>query len=239
MSDQPHLNGAYYGPSIPPPAKKSRSYHRPGGGGGSCNPFSWCFSCICGCVFNLICQILITILVILGIIVLVFWLIFRPNAPKFHVNDATLTQFTLSPDNNTLYYNLAVNMTFRNPNKRIGIYYDRIEAHAEYHDKRFDTEYLERFYLGHKDEKDVSAVFVGQQVLASNDIRELRSKYDSDTSERVYDIDLRLKLRVRLKVWWAKPKFKPQFECDLKVPLTSGGVGSNRRFERTKCDFDW
>lgn len=126
-----HLNGAYYGPSIPPPTKKTRSYHRHSHGS-SCNPLS----CLCGCIFNLFCQILITILVALGIAVLVLWLVYRPNAPKFHVNEATLTEFTLSPNNNTLYYNLAVNMTFRNPNKRIGIYFDKVEARPEYYGKR-------------------------------------------------------------------------------------------------------
>nr|XP_043632899.1 NDR1/HIN1-like protein 3 [Erigeron canadensis] len=238
MSDQAHLNGAYYGPSIPPPSRKTRSYNRPGRGGGGCNPFSWCFSCLCGCIFNLICQIIITILVLLGIAVLVFWLIFRPNAPKFHVTDATLTEFTLSPNNNTLYYNLAVNMTFRNPNKRIGIYYDKIEANAEYHDKRFSTRELERFYLGHKKEKNVGTVFSGEQVisLGNND----RSKYESERNEGFYNIDLKLKLRMRLKVGWAKPKFKPRFECDLRVPMTSNGrVSSTSGFQRTKCDFDW
>ncbi|KAL8246423.1 hypothetical protein R6Q59_007639 [Mikania micrantha] len=237
MTDQPHLNGAYYGPSIPPPAKKSRAYHRPGGGGGSCNPFSWCFSCICGCIFNLICQILITILVILGIVVLVFWLIFRPNAPKFHVNDAQLTQFTLSPDNNTLYYNLAVNMTFRNPNRRIGIYYDRIEARAEYRGQRFDTTELDRFYLGHKKETDLGTQFVGERVVVLN--AGDRSEYDSERTAGLYEIDLKLKMRIRLKVWWAKPKFKPQIECDLKIPMNSAGGVPSQRFQRTKCDFDW
>ncbi|KAK9062438.1 hypothetical protein SSX86_019624 [Deinandra increscens subsp. villosa] len=238
MSDQAHLNGAYYGPSIPPPARKPRSYHRPSRGGGSCNPFSWCFSCICGCVFNLIFQILITILVILGIVVLVFWLVFRPNAPKFHVNEAVLTQFTLSNDNNTLYYDLAVNMTFRNPNRRIGIYYDRIEANAEYHDQRFATQNLDTFYLGHKKEKDVGAVFRGERVLANLDGRD-RSDYNSERTGGVYNVDLKLRLRMRLKVWWAKPKFKPHFECDLRVPMSSGGAVSSGGFQRTKCDFDW
>ncbi|CAI9271608.1 unnamed protein product [Lactuca saligna] len=237
MSSDSHLNGAYYGPSIPPPSKKSRSYNRHGRGGGSCNPFSWCCSCLCGCIFNLIFQILITILVLLGIAVLVFWLIFRPNAPKFHVNDATLTQFTLSSDNNTLYYNLAVNMTFRNPNKRIGIYYDKIEANAEYYDKRFASRNLDGFYLGHKRENNVNTEFVGEQVvvLENGD----RSKYDRERNDGVYNIDLKLRLRLRLKVGWAKPKFKPKFECELKIPVTSGGVVSSTGFQRTKCDFDW
>ncbi|KAI3518725.1 hypothetical protein L2E82_34778 [Cichorium intybus] len=235
-SDQAHLNGAYYGPSIPPPSKKSRSYNRHGRGGGSCNPLSWCCSCLCGCVFNLIFQIIITIVVLLGIAVLVFWLIFRPNAPKFHVNEATLTQFNLSSDNNTLYYNLRVNMTFRNPNKRIGIYYDRIEANAEYHGKRFASRNLDGFYLGHKRENNLGTEFIGEQVVVLGDDR---SDYDKERNDGVYNIDLKLRLRLRLKVGWAKPKFKPKFECELKVPMTTGGRVSSPGFQRTKCDFDW
>ncbi|GJZ10433.1 NDR1/HIN1-like protein 3 [Tanacetum coccineum] len=231
-AEQPQLNGAYYGPSIPPPSKKTRSYHRHSGR--SCNPLS----CLCSCICNLVCQILITILVLIGIAVLVFWLIYRPSTPKFHVNEATLTQFTLSPNNNTLYYNLAVNMTFRNPNKRIGIYYDRIEAIGEYHGERFDSKFLETFYLGHKQENDLSTVFSGERlvVLGNGD----KLKYTKESSDGVYEIDLKLKLKMRLKVGWAKPKFKPKFECDLKVPLTNGGSRvSSRGFQRTKCDFDW
>ncbi|KAK1410986.1 hypothetical protein QVD17_37529 [Tagetes erecta] len=130
-------------------------------------------------------------------------------------------------------------MTFRNPNRRIGIYYDRIEANAEYHGKRFDTEYLEGFYLGHKKERDLSAGFNGTQVVVDVNNGD-RSRYEGERSDGVYNIDLKLKLRVRLKVWWAKPKFRPQFECDLKVPITTAGsVVSTQRFERTQCDFDW
>ncbi|GJS91600.1 GDSL esterase/lipase-like protein [Tanacetum coccineum] len=115
-------------------------------------------------------------------------------------------------------------MTFRNPNKRIGIYYDRIEANAEYHDKRFDTKYLDTFYLGHKKEHNLGTVFSGQQivVLGNGD----KSKYDRESSDGVYNIDLKLKLKMRLKVGWAKPKFKPKFECDLKVPLSTAEIPS-------------
>ncbi|KAL8204838.1 hypothetical protein R6Q57_010461 [Mikania cordata] len=233
--EQSHLNGAFYGPPIPP---KTKSYNRPGrrGGGGSCNPLTCCFSCICSCIFNLICQILITVAIFLAVIGLIFWFIFRPNVPKFHVDDATLTRFTLSPTNDTLYYNLAVNMTFRNPNRRLGIYYDKIEANAMYHGRRFATAEVQGFYLGHKKENNVSSVFKGEQVVDDGVI----SKYDLEKSDDVYRIDLKLRLKIKFKVWFAKsPKFTPKFDCDLKVPLSSKGKVSSAKFERTKCDFDW
>jgi len=127
-------------------------------------------------------------------------------------------------------------MTFRNPNRRIGIYYDRIEANAEYHGKRFATNNLDGFYLGHKRENDLSTVFTGERlVVLGND----RSKYESERNDGNYNIDLKLKLKIRLKVGWAKPKFKPRFECDLKIPMNSGGRVSSQGFQRTKCDIDW
>ncbi|GKV50596.1 hypothetical protein SLEP1_g57299 [Rubroshorea leprosula] len=110
-----HLNGAYYGPAIPP----ARSYHRHGHGSG----------CGCCCLLSFLIKLIVTAVVILGLAALIFWLIFRPNIVKFHVTDASLTQFNLTSDNN-LHYNLALNITVRNPNKKIGIYYDRIEANA-------------------------------------------------------------------------------------------------------------
>ncbi|KAK1411884.1 hypothetical protein QVD17_32716 [Tagetes erecta] len=234
--EQPHLNGAYYGPPV------TKSSHRPGrrGGGGTCNPLTCCCSCICSCIFNLIFQILITIAIFLAIIGFIFWFIFRPNVPKFHVDDVTLTRFDLSPTNNTLYYNLVTNMTFRNPNRRLGIYYDVIEANAWYHGRRFSTVDVQGFYLGHKKENNVSTVFKGEQVVdVGNGVK---SKYDSEKNDdNVYKIDLKLRLKIRFKVWWMKtPKFKPKFDCDLKVPLSaSKGKVSSVKFERTKCDFDW
>uniref|UniRef100_A0A5B6ZC98 Late embryogenesis abundant protein LEA-2 subgroup domain-containing protein n=1 Tax=Davidia involucrata TaxID=16924 RepID=A0A5B6ZC98_DAVIN len=227
---QSHLNGAYYGPSIPP----TKTYHRPGRGGGlgSC-----CCGCLCSCIFNLIFQIVLTVVVILGIAIFVFWLIFRPNKVKFHVTDASLTEFNHSTTTNTLSYNLALNMTVRNPNKRIGIYYDRIEARAFYEGERFASTTLQPFYQRHKNTATLTPEFKGQNmvVLGNSEL----SSYNSEKISGTYSIDVKLYLRVRFKFGVIKtPKFKPKIECDLKVPLNSNGQPSGS-FETTKCGFDW
>ncbi|XP_051150633.1 NDR1/HIN1-like protein 3 [Andrographis paniculata] len=234
---QPHLNGAYYGPSIPPPPRKS--YHRPGRGGGGgccCNPFSCCCSCLMNCICTCVFQILCTILVILGVVVFVLWLIFRPNAVKFYATNASLTEFSLE-GNNTLRYNLALNLTIRNPNKRIGIYYDRIEAEALYEGQRFGWDNLQTFYQGHKSTNNLTAEFSGTHVVPLG-AKEM-SNYNGDRTSGVYDIDVKLKLRVRLKFWIVKSaRWKPKIECDLKIPLTSNGTAP-QAFESKRCDFDW
>ncbi|XP_009599460.1 NDR1/HIN1-like protein 10 [Nicotiana tomentosiformis] len=233
----PHLNGAYYGPSIPPPSK---TYHRPGHGGGCCcNPFS----CCCGCLFNCICtcifQILCTLLVIVGVVAFVLWFILRPNKVNFHVADASLTQFDLSTKNNTLYYDLALNVSIRNPNKRIGIYYDSIEARALFHGQNFSSTNLEPFYQGHKNTTDLKIVFKGQNLIMLGDKE--KSDYSGEKDSGVYAIGVKLYMRIRLKFGWIKTKkIKPMIMCDLKVPFKSNGTtSSSTTFERTQCHLDW
>lgn len=222
----PQLNGAYYGPSVPPP----KSYHRPGRGGGC--------DCCCGCIFSLICRLVITVIVVVGIAALVFWLIVRPNKVKFHVTDASLTEFNYT--NDTLHYHLALNITIRNPNRRLGIYYDNIEARALYQDARFDSENLTPFYMGHKTTHVVSTEFKGQNLISLG--ADQTSEYNKEKSSGVYDIDVKLYLRIRFKLGVFKTgKFKPKINCDLKVPLTANGTSSAAadQFQITACDLDY
>lgn len=219
---QPQLNGAYYGPSIPPP---KTSYHRPGRGGGC--------DCCCGCLFNLIFKLILTVIIIVGIVVFLFWLIVRPNVVKFHVTNATLTQFNYT-NNNTLHYDLALNITVRNPNKRLGIYYDHIEASALYHDARFDSQFPDPFYQGHKTTNILTPVFKGQHVVLLDAGQSAELKKENTSG--VYEIDVKMYLRVRFKLGVFKTKtLKPKVTCEMRLPLkgTAGAV-----FEPIKCDWD-
>ncbi|KAB1222555.1 Protein YLS9 [Morella rubra] len=226
---QSHLNGAFYGPSIPPPR---RAYNRPSRGSGGCGCCGCLFGCLCDCIFGLIFKLVFTVLIIIGLAALVVWLVLRPNNLKFNVTDASLTQFNLD-SNNTLQYNLALNITVRNPNKRIGIYYDTIQANAYYEDQRFNTVTLTPFYQGHKNTSVLTPAFDGQQLvlLGTSEL----STFNSEKSNGIYSIDVKLNLRIRTKMGLIKiGHFKPKINCDLKVPLSSSGT-STGSFETTKC----
>ncbi|GMH09991.1 hypothetical protein Nepgr_011832 [Nepenthes gracilis] len=224
---QAYLNGAYYGPPIPPPPK---TYNRPGRSGGCGCCLIDCGCCLLGCVF----KIIFSILILIGLAVLVFWLIVRPHEVKFHAVDATLTEFNFSGSgNDTLYYNLNLDLTVRNPNRHIGIYYDEIEVRAYYLDQRFGVVEVSPFYQGHKNTTSLSVPFKGQNVVALSSSQS--SDYNSQKNEGVFDIYLKLYLKIRFKVGWVKVgKFKPKIKCDLNVPLSSSGKG----FEATKCKYD-
>ncbi|XP_010037307.2 NDR1/HIN1-like protein 3 [Eucalyptus grandis] len=223
---QAHLNGGYYGPAVPP---KQNSYLRPGRSRG----------CACGCGFcllKLIFNIVITVVLTVGLLALLFWLIFRPNLVKFHVTNAELTQFNFTTTNN-LSYNLKLNLTIRNPNRRIGIYYDQIEARVLYGGQRLASDYLTPFYQGHKNTTTLSAAFQGQQLVALGTSEQ--SDFNSEKATGVYDIDMKLYLRVRFKLGKIKTfRIKPRVKCGLKVPLSSLGSAA-ATFQTEKCDIDW
>jgi len=225
MADkQPHLNGAYYGPNIPP----KTDYHRPGrrsgcGGGG----------CFC-CLLKLILKIVVTIVVIVGLAALIVWLIFRPiNKINFHANNVSLTQFSLI-DNQNVNYSLALDITIRNPNKKIGVYYDRIEAGAYYEDQRLKSVYITPFYQGHKNTTVLNVVFEGQQLLGGI------QDFTQEKTSGIYSIDVKLYLRIRFKLGKVKsPRLRPRIECELKVPLNSSNGGASGAADTTKCHLDF
>lgn len=220
---QPQLNGAYYGPAIPPPTTHQKHYHRPGRGSGC--------GCCC-CLFTFLLKIILSIIVIVALAALIVWLIFRPINPiKFHVTDAQLTQFNLTSSNN-LQYNLSVNITIRNPNKKIGVYYDRIEARAYYEDARLDSKMLTPFYQGHKTTSVLSTSFEGQQLLLNEDLQDFNQERTSGT----YSVDVKLYLKIRFKLGKIKtPKLKPVIKCELKFPVDSALTTATK----CKVDFWW
>jgi hypothetical protein len=225
------LNGAYYGPAIPPPDDRHASRSIGRGGSCCCNPCSL----LCA-LFKLI----VSIVIVLGIIVLVLWLVFRPNELKSHAESATLTRFDL--DNNTLFYNLDVEISIRNPNKRVAFYYDRVQATASYDGTRiaFDGG-LPTFFQDHKNTTTINPSFEGQKVVPAGDSgSSLAATYNSDKSDGFFDVDVRVDMKVRFKVWFIKTnKYSPKIKCSLKLPAPASSGASSGSFSRTKCDVDF
>ncbi|GAU17488.1 hypothetical protein TSUD_340310 [Trifolium subterraneum] len=120
---QPRLNDTYYGPSIPlVPRQPNRCCHHRGR------------SC-CSHLFGIFWKLLIALIVLFGLIILIFYIIGQPHVFKFYVTEAKLTQFDYI--NNTLHYNMVLNFIIHNSNKKLSIYYGKVEARALYEGSRF------------------------------------------------------------------------------------------------------
>ncbi|KAF3782001.1 YLS9 protein [Nymphaea thermarum] len=224
-----NFNGAYYaGPQgvQAPPQHPSQAYQSPGRRHRSCG-----LCCLLGTLFKLI----IAIIVILGIAALVIWLVLRPTAIKFYVEDASLTQFNLT-NANTLHYDLKLNVSIRNPNKKIGIDYDELDAAAYYDGERFGWVQLPGFYQGHKNTTTLQPAFRGQALMVLGDF--IASDFNVQKDSGFFYVDVKIKPKMRFKIGHLKTtKYSPKVWCYLMVPLNSKSSSSSATggFTRTKC----
>ncbi|KAL5709199.1 hypothetical protein ACHQM5_019914 [Ranunculus cassubicifolius] len=194
--DQVPLNGAYYGPSVPPQQFHHQSHRRKKG----------CFS-----IFLITIT---TIIVVLGIAALVAWLIVRPKEVKWYAVDADLKQFNLN-NSNTLNYDLTLNMQ---GTLTKGWVFIMIELKLLFLIKGKDSggcwgkkrrwAGLPTFYQGHKNTTNLVASFQGQQVVQLN-----RNEIDRFTQERNnggFEIGVKIYLRIRYKVGSIKSRLELQ-----------------------------
>ncbi|RCV14811.1 hypothetical protein SEVIR_3G009500v4 [Setaria viridis] len=193
-----------------------------------------CLCCPCKCLacglFSCLCSILISLLVFAGVLVLILYLIFRPHMIAATVDSASLATFTLSPTS-SLAYNLTVGITVRNPNKRVGLYYDNVEALALYKDQRFGYAPLDSFYQGTEASTKLTPGFHGQQPL-QGDVT--AAEFRKEQTDGNFAINVGLNAKLRVKVWAFKvPGPKAKITCKLSVPAPGAANGSP--FQPTDC----
>ncbi|KAJ6790520.1 NDR1/HIN1-like protein 3 [Iris pallida] len=219
---QVQLNGAYYGPPVPP---RDNTYRSAGRRGSDCG---------CGCLLAALLKLIISVVVSVGVIILVLWLLFRPQRVQVHVESATLTQFNLTNTTNALAYNLTMDVSIRNPNRRVAFYWDRIEARAIYDGYRFGYDALPAFYQGHRTTTTLHPAFRGQQAAPGS----VAGTFEREKGEGSFYVQVELSTKLRIKVlrFVKLGHFKPRkIDCVVKLPVP----GSTGSFERTKCHVDW
>ncbi|KAH7685539.1 Late embryogenesis abundant protein LEA-2 subgroup domain-containing protein [Dioscorea alata] len=228
-SNEPHhdgLTGAFYGPNIPPEVPPP-NLHRPKHRRHEFKPYTL----LCT-AFKIFTLVLITI----GIIVLCLWLIYQPQTLKIHVQSANLTLFNLSPSNLTLYYNLSVNLTVRNPNQKYNLYFKRIEADALYSGSRFDFLLLPLYKQGRKNTTTLVFRFQGQNVVNGDTVR---STFDREKGEGWFYIDLKMYLKVRLKMLIVQSvEYRPDVSCSLRLPAPGNSTSAAAGFAVTECNVE-
>ncbi|KAL1318302.1 hypothetical protein HN51_070577 [Arachis hypogaea] len=190
------------------------------------------------CSFCCIFVTLYTLFLCFILSIFLFWIIISPSIVKFQVTNASLTQFNLTNNNTTLNYKFKVNITARNPNNNVVVYYRRITAYAWYKDRNFAAVNLAPFDQGHKNTTLLQeAVFEGQNSirLGSKQIAE----YNMERSVGIFN-DLAVDLDVRIRAKFGRFKSSrfnpPVVQCRrLRVPLISNGKPPAATFSVTRC----
>lgn len=187
------------------------------------------------CSFFLFCNTILCFTLVFFVV----WSIFLPEEPKFSITNASLTQFDFTNANKTLHYNLELNITIRNQNNKVDIYYNDIQVIANYGKKRFAMLTLDStpFHQDHKNTTILNHVVLeGQQLVQFGDTELSQLKAETDTG--FYSIDVQLALRVEVGYDIFKTRYYQQsgskINCKLKVP-SNFNEKSSGRFKTTKC----
>ncbi|PON42441.1 Late embryogenesis abundant protein [Parasponia andersonii] len=195
----------------------------------------------CGILFQVCCFVCAAVFALFVILFLGIESASRREI-EVSVTDASLNNFTLLPmtDNTAFWiaYDMSFNITLQNPNTRIGIYYDLVDAYAYYAFRSFSAVSLEPFYQGHKTTKTLQVVFEGHSTMWDEYHPGFRGLYGEETRDGVYSIMLVLSLSVRTKYCNIKYRQDPPLvNCYLRVPLRSmEGKSHDATFEATPCD---
>ncbi|XP_027083004.1 NDR1/HIN1-like protein 1 [Coffea eugenioides] len=115
-------------------------------------------------LFRRLFVALLAFIILILFIILLVWLILRPTKPHFLLQDATVYAFNVSAPN-LLTSDFQITLSSRNPNDRIGIYYDRLDAYASYRGQQITLPtLLPSTYQGHKDITVWSPFLYGNSV---------------------------------------------------------------------------
>ncbi|KAL5982947.1 hypothetical protein ACLOJK_017027 [Asimina triloba] len=192
-------------PSSEAPTRTNRQYRR---------YLRWC------CWTFLILLILFLLLCTFFALLL---LIFRPKPPKYTFDSLRITSFAINPATATISAGFDMQITIRNPNKHVGIYYERgSNVSAWYANASLCSGSVPKFYQGSKNTTVLHVVMKGEAQLGQVLVLALQEV------QRARQIPLEVRARVpvklklgRLKLW----KMRFSIRCNFQVDsLTSGSV---------------
>lgn len=184
--------------------------------------------------------------IILGIIVVIVlliffitWAILQPKSPKFILQDATIYGFNVSAPI-LLSSNFQVTVSARNPNSRIGIYYDKLDIFATYHSQQITYfTIIQPVYQGHKDINIWSPFVYGTNVPVAP---YNGAALTQDQSNGAISLVIKINGRVRFKVGsFISGRYHLHVTCPAYIPFgnkNSGiaGVVTGIKYQlATKC----
>ncbi|XP_010935586.1 NDR1/HIN1-like protein 6 [Elaeis guineensis] len=186
-----------------------------------------CCRCLCWTVLTIIILIIL-IAAIAGIL----YLIFDPKIPKYSVDRLRVSSFDV--DNNmtvTAGFNMTV--TARNPNKKIGIYYeDGSYLSVWYTDNSLCNGSFPAFYQGHRNTTVLNVILTGETQLGGEILTELQQQQQTGTIPLLFkgDVPVRVKFG-SLKLW----KMTFRVKCNLVVNSLS--TSNQISIKSSSCKF--
>ncbi|GAV67595.1 LEA_2 domain-containing protein [Cephalotus follicularis] len=158
---------------------------------------------------------ILAFVVVILIIFFIIWAVLQPSKPRFVLQDATLYAFNVSSPN-LLTSNIQVTISARNPNDRIGIFYENLDIYASYRNQQITlpTE-LPGTYQGHKDIAVWSPFLYGNAVPVAPYLADALSQ---DQNAGMVLIKIKANGSLKWKVGtWISGKYRINVNCPAYI----------------------
>ncbi|KAL1567722.1 NDR1/HIN1-like protein 26 [Salvia divinorum] len=157
-------------------------------------------------VSKLICAIVLGLLFLIGIISFILWLSLRPHRPRFFIEG-------FSTGNSVIAYNV----TARNSNQNIGVYYDSVEVAVFYQDdQRLGGEpVLQPFYQEPKNTTVIAGMLgAGTSTATGQQWEQIAA--DRARGEVVFRVEVTSVIRFKISSWDSK-RHRMHANCPVRV----------------------
>ncbi|XP_076952905.1 NDR1/HIN1-like protein 1 [Bidens hawaiensis] len=175
---------------------------------------------------KIIKRVLIGLGIFTALVLLIFlitWAILQPKKPRFVLQDATIYGFNVSAPV-LLSSNFQVTVSARNPNSKIGIYYDKLDVFATYHSQQITYfTIIQPTYQGHKDTNIWSPFVYGTNVPVApyNGVA-----LSQDQSNGAISLVIKINGRVRWKVGsFISRRYHLHVTCPAYIPFGNKNSG--------------
>ncbi|KAJ7959436.1 Late embryogenesis abundant protein [Quillaja saponaria] len=144
-------------------------------------------------------------------LILLIWLILRPSKPQFSLKQVDIYLLNLS-DPHLLNSSIQLTLLSKNPNQKVGIYYDELQVYAAYKGQQItvDTN-LPPFYQGHEENNLLTASLIGSGLPVAPSFG-----YEVGRDQTAGRLILNLKANGRLR-WkvgtWVSGRYRFNVNC--------------------------
>ncbi|KAJ6831026.1 uncharacterized protein M6B38_351590 [Iris pallida] len=189
-------------------------------------------SCFCKCCcWTLLSIILLIVLVFAAAGIL--YLVFDPKIPKYSIDRLRVSAFDIDMASFTARATFSVTVTSKNPNKRIGIYYEGgSRLSVLYSGTTLCSGSFPVFYQGHRNTSVVTVALTGEPQMGSSLLAALQQQQQTGNVPLEFrgDVPVRVKLgELKLR------KVTSKVRCDLVVDsLSSNDLVS---IKASNCEF--
>ncbi|XP_042377179.1 NDR1/HIN1-like protein 26 [Zingiber officinale] len=161
-----------------------------------------------------LCSVLLSLLLVAGVILFVLWLSLRPHRPRFHLADFAAPGIV---DPASLADSaFSFNVTDRNPNQKIGVYYDAMDGSVYYRGRLVASgPVMFPFYQPSKNTTAIAGQVAGVRMPKGSAVA---AQLAADAAAGRVELRLELSSIVRFKVRvWDTRQHHLHVECRVVV----------------------